>query len=73
MYTQEQLYTRWPTAPREVAKHGQDAQWIMLVNVLPAIEGAALPMSGIMGGAGGGAVVLVKRIPNPSIIACNSS
>ena len=39
----------------------------------PGTDGPALPMSGIITGAGGGAVVLVKRIPSPSIIAYNVS
>lgn len=36
---------------------------------LPCTEGPAVPMSGIITGAGGGAVVLVNKIPSPSIIA----
>lgn len=34
------------------------------------VEGPAPVISGIITGAGGGAVVLVNSIPNPSIIAC---
>ena len=40
---------------------------------VPWTDGPALPMSGIITGAGGGAVVLVKRIPSPSIIAYSES
>jgi len=40
---------------------------------VPWTDGPALPMSGIITGAGGGAVVLVKRIPSPSIIAYSKS
>lgn len=40
---------------------------------VPWTDGPALLMSGIITGAGGGAVVLVKRIPSPSIIAYSDS
>ncbi len=40
---------------------------------VPWTDGPALLMSGIITGAGGGAVVLVKRIPSPSIIAYSES
>lgn len=36
---------------------------------LPGAEGPALPISGIITGAGRGAVVRVSRMPRPSIIA----
>ena len=35
------------------------------------MDGPAPVISGIITGAGAGAVVLVSRIPRPSIMACN--